>query len=52
MVEEINGIPAAIFPDYAGESPQIVQIAVLILGAVITLVLGYVVAEIVKNRRN
>ena len=52
VVEEINGIPAAIFPDYAGESPQIVQIAVLILGAVITLVLGYVVAEIVKNRRN
>lgn len=52
-IEEINGIPEAIFPDYAfADDPesQPLQIVALVIGVVITLVLGYAVAEIVRNR--
>ena len=52
-IEEINGIPDAIFPDYAfADDPdnQGLQVVALIIGAIITLVLGYGVAEIVKRR--
>ncbi len=52
-VEEIKGIPDAIFPDYAfADNPdsQPLQIVALVIGAIITLVLGYAVAEVVKNR--
>ena len=43
-VEEINGIPDAIFPDYAfANDPdnQVLQIVALIIGTIVTLVLGY-----------
>lgn len=52
-VEEVNGIPDAIFPDYAfADDPdnQALQIVALIIGAIVTLVLGYAVAEVVKSR--
>ncbi|WP_458405032.1 PDGLE domain-containing protein [Methanobrevibacter sp.] len=52
-VEEINGIPDAIFPDYAfADDPenQPLQIVALIIGTIVTLVLGYAVAEVVRNR--
>ena len=52
-VEEINGIPEAIFPDYAFASDpdnQVLQIVALVLGAVVTLAAGYGVAEIIKRR--
>lgn len=52
-VEEINGIPDAIFPDYAfANDPenQALQIVALVIGAIVTLGLGYAVAEIVRNR--
>ena len=52
-VEEINGIPEAIFPDYAfANDPdnQGLQIVALILGAIITLGLGYGVAAILRSR--
>ena len=52
-IEEINGIPEAIFPDYAfADDPenQGLQIVALIIGAIITLVLGYAVAEVVRSR--
>lgn len=52
-VEEIKGIPDAIFPDYAfADNPdsQPLQIVALVIGAIVTLVLGYAVAEVVKNR--
>ena len=52
-IEEINGIPEAIFPDYAFASDpdnQVLQIVALVLGAIITLGLGYIVAEIVRSR--
>ena len=52
-VEEINGIPEAIFPDYAfANDPdnQVLQIVALVIGAIITLALGYVVAEVVRSR--
>ena len=52
-VEEIKGIPDAIFPDYAvagAEDNQMLQVAVLIIGTFVTLALGYVVAVAVKNR--
>lgn len=52
-IEDIGGIPEAIFPDYAvADDPdnQVLQVVVLIVGAVITLALGYVVGEVVKNR--
>lgn len=52
-IEEINGIPNAIFPDYAvagDEDNQILQVVVLVVGALITLGLGYGVAKIVQRR--
>ena len=52
-IEEINGIPDAIFPDYAfADDPdnQVLQIVALVIGAIVTLVLGYAVAEVVKSR--
>ncbi|WP_458454762.1 PDGLE domain-containing protein [Methanobrevibacter sp.] len=52
-VEEINGIPDAIFPDYAfADDPdnQVLQIVALVIGTIVTLVLGYAVAEVVKSR--
>lgn len=52
-VEEINGIPDAIFPDYAfANDPdnQVLQIVALVIGALVTLGLGYAIAEIVRNR--
>ena len=52
-IEEINGIPEAIFPDYAfADDPdnQALQVVALVLGAIITLALGYVVAEVVRSR--
>ena len=52
-IEEISGIPDAIFPDYAfANDPenQVLQIVALVLGALATLGLGYAVAEIVKRR--
>lgn len=53
QVEEINGIPDAIFPDYAfANDPdnQPLQIVALVIGAIVTLGLGYVVASIVRSR--
>ena len=52
-VEEINGIPEAIFPDYAFAADpenQVLQIVALVLGAIITLLVGYGVAAIVRSR--
>ena len=52
-VEEIGGIPEAIFPDYAfANDPdnQVLQIVALILGAIVTLGAGYAVAAIVRSR--
>ena len=52
-IEEINGIPEAIFPDYAfANDPdnQVLQIVTLVIGAIVTLALGYVVAEVVRSR--
>lgn len=52
-IEEINGIPAAIFPDYAfADSPdnQVLQIVALLIGTVLTLFVGFVVAYVVKSR--
>ena len=51
-VEEINGIPDAIFPDYAfADDPdnQVLQIVALVIGAIITLALGLGVAYVVKK---
>ena len=52
-IEEISGIPEAVFPDYAFASDpdnQLLQIVALVLGAIITLGLGYIVAVAVKRR--
>ena len=52
-IEEINGIPDAIFPDYAfANDPenQVLQIVALVLGAVVTLLAGYGVAAIIRSR--
>ena len=51
-IEEINGIPDAAFPDYAfANDPdnQILQVVALILGVIVTLLLGYGVAYVVKK---
>ena len=51
-VEEINGIPDALFPDYAFASnpdSQPLQIVALIIGVIITLGLGYGVAYLLKK---
>lgn len=42
-------VPAP-FPDYLGESSQVSQIIVLVLGALLTLICGYGIAQIVKKR--
>ena len=52
-VEEINGIPDAIFPDYAfASSPdnQVLQIVALVIGVILTLFIGFGVAYVVKSR--
>ncbi len=52
-VEEINGIPEAIFPDYAfADAPdnQVLQIVALVIGAIVTLAVGYAIATVVRNR--
>jgi cobalt/nickel transport protein len=52
-IEEISGIPEAIFPDYAfADDPdnQALQIVALVIGVVVTLALGYGIATIVKRR--
>ena len=52
-IEEIKGIPDAIFPDYAfANDPdnQALQIVALIIGAIVTLGLGYIVASVVRSR--
>ena len=51
-VEEINGIPDAIFPDYAfADDPdnQPLQIVALVIGTIVTLCLGLGVAYVVKK---
>ena len=51
-IEEINGIPDAIFPDYAfADAPdnQVLQIVALVVGVIVTLLVGYGVAYIVKK---
>lgn len=51
-VEEINGIPDAIFPDYAfASSPdnQVLQIVALVIGVILTLFIGFGVAYVVKK---
>ena len=52
-IEEIGGIPDAIFPDYAfADDPdnQALQIVALVLGTIVTLLVGYGVAAIVRSR--
>ena len=52
-IEEIKGIPEAVFPDYAvagAEDNQGLQAVVLIIGVLATLVVGYAVAYAVKSR--
>ena len=54
-VEEIKGIPEAIFPDYAfADNPdnQGLQIVALVIGVVITLAVGFGVAYVVKKNRS
>jgi cobalt/nickel transport protein len=51
-IEEINGIPDAIFPDYAfADNPdnQVLQIVALVIGTVVTLLLGFGVAYVLKK---
>jgi cobalt/nickel transport protein len=51
-IEEINGIPDAVFPDYAfANDPdnQVLQIVALVLGAIVTLLVGFGVAYVVKK---
>ena len=51
-IEEIKGIPDAIFPDYAFASDpdnQALQIVALVLGAIVTLLAGYGIAYVVKK---
>ena len=52
-VEEVNGVPEAALPDYAfANDPenQALQVVALMIGVLVTLVVGYVVAEVVKRR--
>lgn len=52
-IEEISGIPEAIFPDYAfANEPdnQLLQVVALVIGTVATLVVGFAVASIVRSR--
>ena len=53
QVEQINGIPEAIFPDYAflnAPDNQVLQIVALVIGTILTLGIGYGVATILKSR--
>lgn len=53
QIEEINGIPDAIFPDYAFASApdnQVLQVVALVIGAIVTLGIGYGVAAILRSR--
>ena len=52
-IEDIKGIPDAIFPDYAFASNpdnQVLQIVALIVGVILTLFVGYGVAYVLKSR--
>ena len=52
-IEKISGIPEAIFPDYAfANDPdnQGLQIVALVIGVIVTLLLGFGVAYVVKSR--
>ena len=52
-VEEINGIPESVFPDYAfANDPdnQGLQIVALVIGVIVTLLLGFGVAYVVRSR--
>ena len=52
-IEEIKGIPEAIFPDYAfPDDPenQGLQIVALVIGVIVTLCVGFGVAYVVKRR--
>lgn len=52
-IEEINGIPEAVFPDYAfafEPDNQMLQIVALVIGTIVTLILGYAVAMVVRSR--
>ena len=51
-IEEINGIPDAVFPDYAfADNPdrQPLQLVALVIGVIITLLVGIGVAYVVKK---
>ena len=51
-IEDIGGIPDAIFPDYAfANDPdnQVLQIVALVLGVIVTLALALGVAYVVKK---
>ena len=51
-VEEVNGIHESVFPDYAfADDPdnQVLQIVALVIGVIVTLLLGYGVAYVVKK---
>ena len=52
-VEDIKGIPEAALPDYAFASDPdnaLLQVVALIIGVIVTLVVGYGVAEVVRRR--
>ena len=52
-IEEIKGIPEAIFPDYAFAADpenQGLQIVALVIGVIVTFAVGYGIAAIVKRR--
>ena len=52
-VEDIKGIPEAALPDYAfANDPDnaLLQVVALIIGVIVTLVVGYGVAEVVRRR--
>ena len=51
-IEDIGGIPDAMFPDYAfADDPdnQVLQIVALVLGAIVTLAVALGVAYVVKK---
>lgn len=52
-IEEIKGIPEAVFPDYAFAADpenQALQIVALLLGVIVTFGVGYAIAAIVRSR--
>ena len=52
-IEDIKNIPDAIFPDYAfANAPdnQLLQIVALVIGTIVTLAVGYFVAEVIRTR--